>query len=161
MSDQATMPAKTRQDSPSALAPFNRLRDEIDRMIEDFRFTSPARSVFSFASEPRLMPAMELSSHDGGYQLSVELPGLDQNDIEIEFADGVLTVSGEKREESEKKEKGYLLSERRYGSFRRQLTLPADADPASIKADFDKGILKVSMKKDEGAAGRVRKIKIG
>jgi HSP20 family protein len=104
---------------------------------------------------------MELAETEGGYELSVELPGIEEKDIDIEFADGILTISGEKREESEKKQNGYLMGERRYGSFRRQLTLPVDADPDTIEAKFKHGVLKLAMKKDQAAASRTRKIKIG
>ena len=161
MNEQATLPAKQRTGQGAALAPFNRLRDEFDRMFEEFRLPAPGRSLFAFAADQRLIPAMELSAADGGYCLSVELPGMDQEDIDLEFADGILTVAGEKRQESEKKGEGYLMSERRYGSFRRQLTLPADVDPSSIKADFASGVLKVEMKKDTKATDRCKKIKIG
>ena len=161
MNDQATLPAKQRSTERASLVPFNRLRDEIDRLFEDFRFPTPPRSLFAFAGDHRLIPAMELSAADGGYRLSVELPGMEQKDIDVELADGVLTVSGEKRQQSEKTDEGYLLSERRYGSFRRQLTLPVDVDPGSIKADFANGVLKVEMKKDDKAADRAKKIEIG
>jgi HSP20 family protein len=142
-------------------APLNRLRDEIDQLFEDFSFARPSRSAFPFTAPAALSPAMELAAKDGGYELSVELPGLDEKDIDIEFADGILTVSGEKREESEKKDNGYLLSERRYGSFRRQLTLPSDVDPETIAATFEQGVLKLAMKKDKQAEVRAKKIKIG
>lgn len=160
MSDQTTVPAERRSE-PLALAPLTRLRDEIDRLFDDFNFARPPRSIFAFAARPELNPAMELTATDGGYELSIELPGLEEKDIDIEFAEGVLTVSGEKREESEKKENGCLMSERRYGSFRRQLTLPTDVDPATIAAKFRQGVLKLAMKKDEQAASRTKKIKIG
>ena len=162
MNEQTTLPAKPRQSAGSTLAPLSRLRDEIDRLLEDFSFARPPRSLFGFESGPALNPAMELATTDAGYELSVELPGLEEKDIDVEFTDGVLTVSGEKREESEKKEEdGYLVSERRYGSFRRQLTLPADVDPETIDATFRNGVLKLAMKKDEQAANRTKKIKIG
>ena len=161
MTDQATVPAKQRPAESGAFTPLNRMRDEIDRLFEDFRFPNTARSLFAFPDKPRLLPAMELSAADGGYRLSIELPGMDEKDIDVELADGVLTISGEKRQETEKKEEGYLLSERRYGSFRRQLTLPVDVNPDSIKADFAKGVLKIEMKRDEKAADRAKKIKIG
>lgn len=159
MNDQNTLPGKAKATAP--LAPFSRLRGEIDRLFDDFGFAPPSRSIFPFAPEAPLMPAIELTAADGGYELCVELPGLEDKDIDVEVADGVLTVSGEKREQSEKKDKGYLLSERRYGSFQRQVTLPADVDANSIKAEFHKGVLKIEMKKDEQAATRARKIKIG
>ena len=161
MNEQTTLPARPRQAAGFALAPLNRLRDEIDHLFEDFGFARPPRSLFAFDSGPALNPAMELASTENGYDLSVELPGLEEKDIDIEVADGVLTVSGEKREESEKKERGYLVSERRYGSFRRQLTLPADVDPETIAATFRNGVLTLSMKKDQQAANRTKKIKIG
>jgi HSP20 family protein len=161
MSDQTTVPAELRRLQAAVPAPLNRLRDEIDRLFEDFSFARPARSIFPFASPTALSPAMELAAKDGGYELSVELPGLEQKDIDVEYADGILTVSGEKREESEKKDSGYLLSERRYGSFRRQLTLPSDVDPETISATFEQGVLKLAMKKDKQAEGRTKKIKIG
>lgn len=161
MNEQTTLPTSPRQTTGSALAPLSRLRDEIDRLFEDFSFTRPPRSLFAFESGRALNPAMELAMTDAGYELSVELPGLEQKDIDIEFADGVLAVSGEKREESEKKQDGNLVSERRYGSFRRQLTVPADVDPETIEATFRNGVLKLTMKKDEQAANRTKKIKIG
>lgn len=158
MNDQTTLPAERRR---ASVAPLDRLRNEIDRLFDDFGFGWPVRSAFSFSAPAELTPAMELARTDDGYELSAELPGLDEKDIEIELDDGVLTISGEKREESEKKEEGYLLKERRYGSFRRQLTLPSDVDPETIEAKFQKGVLKLAMKKDRQAAARARKIKIG
>ena len=161
MTDQTTLPARQRRAEPAFPAPLNRIRDEIDRLFDDLSFPRPGRSIFAFAPPAPLTPAMELAAVNGGYEVSVELPGIAEKDIDVELAEGILTVSGEKREESEKKENGYLMSERRYGSFRRQLTLPADVDPESIQANFKDGVLKVAMKKDEKASDRARKIKIG
>ena len=161
MNEQTTLPVERRRTEGAAPAPLTRLRDEIDRLFDDFGFTLPIRSIFSFQPRAAVIPAMELAEVDGGYELNVELPGLEEKDIDVEFADGVLSVSGDKREESEKKENGYLMSERRYGSFRRQMTLPTDADPDTIEAKFKQGVLKLTMKKDEQAANRAKKIKIG
>ena len=161
MNEQSTLPAEQRRPEGAALAPFSRLRDEIDRLFDDFGLTPPSRSIFAFPPRAAVNPALELAETDGGYELSVELPRLEEKDIDVEFADGVLTIAGEKREESEKKDNGYLVSERRYGSFRRQLALPADADPDAIDAKFKHGVLKLAIKKDEKAASRAKKIKIG
>jgi HSP20 family protein len=161
MSDETTVATEQRRSQAAMPAPLNRLRDEIDQLFEDFSFARPSRSIFPFATPAALSPAMELAATAGGYELSVELPGLEEKDIDVQFADGILTVAGEKREESEKKDNGYLLSERRYGSFRRQLTLPSDVDPETITAKFEQGVLKLAMKKDERVEGRTRKIKIG
>lgn len=161
MNDQATMPSRQRPTQSAALAPFTRLRTEIDRLFDDFHFPASTRNLLTLVGEQRLIPALELSAVDDGYRLSVELPGMEEKDIDVEFADGVLTISGEKRQESRTKEEGFLMSERRYGSFRRQVALPVDVDPDSIAADFTNGVLLVAMKQDEKAAGRARKIKVG
>lgn len=159
MNEQTTLPAEQRR-TEGAVASLSRLRQEVDRLFDDFGFGLPSRSIFAFPTRASVNPAMELVETDSGYTLTVELPGLEEKDIDIEFADGVLSVSGEKREESEKKENGYLMSERRYGSFHRQLTLPPDVDPESIAAKFRQGVLKLEMKKDEKAVSRTKKIKI-
>src|SRR3546814_14309958 len=94
------------------------------------------------------------------YRLTAELPGLAEKDIDISVADGVLRISGEKKEETERKEKGFLFSERRYGAFERDVPLPSDVNPDAIKAQFKDGVLTVTLAKDEQAAAHTRK-KIG
>jgi len=86
---------------------------------------------------------------------------MEEKDIDIECADGVLTISGEKRQESEETSEGHLVTERSYGSFKRQLTLPTDVNPDAIEAKYAKGVLKLALKKDKKAASRVKKIAIG
>lgn len=161
MNEQTALPAKGNRTPAPAVAPLHYLRDEIDRLFDSFSLSRPSKSIFAFPGRAELSPAVELAEKEGGYELSVELPGLEEKDIDVEFADGILTISGEKREESEKKENGYMMSERHYGSFRRQLALPADVDPDAIDAKFHNGVLTLEMKKDREAAQRTRKIKIG
>jgi HSP20 family protein len=160
MNKQSQMPVPASRQAVEAkpFGPIGRLRDEIDQMFTDFSFGRPLRSIFAFTEAS---PAVELIEKQGGYELSVEIPGMAEKDIDIELAEGVLTVSGEKREESETKDSGYLISERRYGTFSRQVALPVDVDPGSIKAKVSDGVLKLDMKKDEAAASRSRKIPIG
>jgi HSP20 family protein len=161
MNEQTTsVPAAAQRQPGSSLAPFNRLREEIDRLFEDFSFARPGRSIFAFAGQEPV-PALQMAEKDDHYELSVELPGMEEKDIDVEFEDGILTVSGEKREETEKKDGGYFMTERRYGSFKRQVTLPADVDPDAIEAKFSRGVLQLAMKKDKQAASRSRKIAIG
>ncbi|WP_249902369.1 Hsp20/alpha crystallin family protein [Sphingobium sp. Ndbn-10] len=137
------------------------LRGEIDRLFEDFG--RPASSIFSFGnrSPAAPVPAVELVDDDKAYRLTAELPGLSEQDIAVSIADGVLDISGEKKEESERKDKGYLYSERRYGSFHRQVSLPSDVDQNGITAQFKDGILTVTLAKDENVPARSRKIEIG
>lgn len=164
MNEQTTVPAPRpkRAVEVRSEGPLGWLRDEIDRLFEDFPLARAGRSAFAFPSfSVEAMPAVELVEKDGGYRMTVELPGIDEKDIDIELAEGVLTISGEKRGESEVKESGYLISERSYGSFRRQVTLPADVDPDSLDAKVRGGVLRLDMKKDKAAASKTRKIPIG
>lgn len=160
MTEQTALPAKTRSE-PAVPAVFTRLRDEIDRLFEDFSFTRSSRGIFAFPAIAELSPAMELVENKDHYSLSVELPGMEEKDIDIKCADGVLTISGEKRQESEEKTDDFLVTERSYGSFKRQLTLPADVNPDKINAKYAKGVLKLTLKKDEKAQSRVKRIAIG
>lgn len=140
---------------------LGKLRDEIDHLFEDMSSTLPARGILPFVRRSaELRPALELREANGNYCLSTELPGLSKDDVEIEFADGVLTISGEKTEASEEKEGNCLTSERSYGAFCRQVTLPGDVDPDKISAKFDKGVLTVTIAKDKSAASRTRKISV-
>src|SRR3546814_12892113 len=95
--------------------PMDWLRGEIDRLFEDFG--RPASSIFSFGnrSPAAPVPAVELVDDDKAYRLTAELPGLSEQDIAVSIADGVLDISGEKKEESERKDKGYRSEERRVG----------------------------------------------
>jgi HSP20 family protein len=160
MAEQITLPAKSRRE-PTVPVVFTRLRDEIDRLFDDFSFARSSRGVFGFPASVEVSPAMELTENKDHYSLSVELPGMDQKDIDIECADGMLTISGEKRQESEEQSDGYVLTERSYGSFKRQQMLPVDVDPDAIEAKYAKGVLKLKLKKNKKAQSRVKKIAIG
>jgi HSP20 family protein len=91
------------------------------------------------------MPALDVFEKDGKLQINAELPGMQEKDIEIEVTDDTLTISGEKRDEREVKEDNYYRSERSYGSFRRQVGLPAGADTDKVDATFKDGVLKIAI----------------
>lgn len=163
MNEVKTLPASRsiRPVEPQGTGPLGWLRGEIDRLFDDFSF-APSRSLFNFPARIDIpAPALELVDKGNAYVLSAELPGLKQDDIDIEYRDRILSISGEKKEETESKDGGYLLSERRYGSFRRELTLPSDVDAKAMEANFKDGILTITIKKDENAPDKPRKIKIG
>jgi HSP20 family protein len=143
----------------SETGPMSWLRNEIDRLFEDF--AQPSRPLFDFSSRATgLVPAMELVDQGKDYSLTAELPGLTDKDVNIELADGVLTIEGEKSEHAEQKNGGCIMTERRYGSFRRRFSLPADADPQAIDARVKDGILTITIGKDAKAAPQARKIAI-
>lgn len=161
MNDVSSVPAARVLDRPMA-NPMGWLRNEIDRLFDDFNLGRSTRSIFNLPIPlETLRPAADLVDDGKAYRLSMELPGLKQDDIDIEYREGTLTISGEKKEESERKENGCMLNERRFGSFRRQLSLPGDVDPNGIKADYTNGVLTLDMTKDENAAVKPRKIPIG
>lgn len=155
----ATPPARSPE--RAATSPLGWLRDEIDRVFDDFSFGQPGRSIFNFAGLDTLRPAADLVDEGTAYRLSVELPGLKQDDIDIEYRDGELTIAGEKKEQSESKKDGCIISERRFGSFRRQLSVPNDVAADGINAEFKDGVLTLQLKKDENSAAKSRKIPIG
>lgn len=164
MNEQTNVPAVGAKHAVEAkpARPINWLRGEIDRMFDDLPFGRSIHGLFTFPNiSLETMPLTELVEKDGGYVLSVETPGVSEKDISIELDNDILTISGEKKAESETKDAGYLISERSYGAFRRRFTLPGDVDPASIEAKMKDGVLKLDMKKDKDAAQRSRKIAIG
>jgi HSP20 family protein len=135
-----------------ASSAFVRLQREIDRMFDDF-----GRGWDRLATTPAF-PKIDVSESDGEIEITAELPGMEQKDIDVSLANDVLTVSGEKRTQSEKKDKDYSVSERSYGAFSRSVALPPGIDPTAIKASVSNGVLKVTAPKP--AAAKAAKIEI-
>jgi HSP20 family protein len=107
----------------------------------------------------RWVPAMDLVEHDDHFVLRADLPGLTEDDVNIELHDGSLTISGERKAEHTTQERGFYRVERQFGSFSRTLTLPDGIDPERIKASFSNGVLEVGIPKPEER--KPRKIEIG
>jgi HSP20 family protein len=97
----------------------------------------------------RWIPAMDLVESDDHLVLRADLPGMTEDDIEIEIKDNILTVSGERKAEEEKRDEGYYRVERAFGSFSRSLTLPEGVKADDVSASFDKGVLEISIPKPE------------
>jgi len=95
-----------------------------------------------------------VTESDKEIEITAELPGLEEKDVQVNLSDNVLTIRGEKKAEKEQKEKDYHLIERNYGSFARSLDLPAGIDPDSVKATIDKGVLKVTVPKPAPAVAK-------
>jgi HSP20 family protein len=107
----------------------------------------------------RWVPSMDLVETDEHFVLRADLPGMSEEDIKIEFEDGTLTVSGERKAEHESKSEGFYRVERAFGSFSRSLTLPQGIDPEAVTASFDRGVLEVRVPKPEQR--KPRRIEIG
>ena len=107
----------------------------------------------------RWTPAMDLVEADDHFVLRADLPGLAEEDVSIEVRDNALTISGERKAEHEKRERGFYRVERSFGRFSRSLTLPDGVDPDAISASFDRGVLQVTIPKPEQR--KPRRIQIG
>ena len=103
----------------------------------------------SAATSQRWVPEMDLVETDDHYVLKADLPGMKQEDVSLELNDGTLTISGERKAEYERKEKGFFRLERSFGKFSRSLTLPDGVDPDKIEAAFHDGVLEVTIPKPE------------
>ena len=90
----------------------------------------------------------------------LELPGMSEEDIDVEISDGMLSVRGEKRDESEEKGDNYIFTERRYGSFERRFLVPENVDAKDVKASFDKGVLKITVPYKAEAGKPAKKIPV-
>ena len=161
-SDRPTVPAGRR--------PFESLRREVDRLFEDFGVRSwrapLGNTVFDIEPFWRgeiswgKVPAVDIIEKDKAYEVSAELPGMDESNIDVKFADGTLTIKGEKNEEKEAKKKDCYLSERHFGSFQRTFQVPNGIDPDKIDATFKNGVLTVTLPKSAEAAKNEKKIAI-
>jgi HSP20 family protein len=146
--------------------PFGNLRREMDRLFDDFDrgfLGFPFRRAVS-EWEPRwlsdMSPAVDIVEKGQAYEITAELPGLDQNNIELKVSNGTLTIKGEKREEIEEKKKNSYLSERHYGAFERSFQVPQDVDEAKIEASFSKGLLTVTLPKSAEAQKSAKTITV-
>lgn len=149
--------------------PLMSLRDEIDRLFDNV-FAAPLgwhmfeldpfRRFGTLPSMGDITPHTDVSETDAAIEITAELPGLEEEDVEVTLADGVLTVKGEKRTERDDKGADYHLSERRYGSFHRTFRLPETVDSDRIAARVDKGVLTVTLPKTPKPETQARRIKV-
>jgi len=162
MAEATKLPVKIEKKAaaPAALGqwmPLEALRREIDRLFDSFHegawrlpFGHPAFNLeLAWPRETSwaIAPAVDVAEKDKEYEITAELPGMDEKNIEIKMSNNVLTIKGEKTEEKEEREKDYYLSERRYGSFTRSFQVPEGVDTGKIEATFAKGVLTVKLPK--------------
>ncbi len=152
---------------PASLDPLLQLHREVDRLFEDmfrgFGLSWPRLALPALPSDWQgmLRPALDIEETDKQYRITLEVPGVDEKDIQLTLEDDVLWIRGEKRQEQEHKDAHYHCVERRYGSFQRALNLPEDADQEAIKASFKNGVLTISIgKRAQAVAERGRRIPI-
>ena len=132
------------------------LHHQVNRLFDDL-FDQDGDSGF-YARAGMAAPAMDIHQDDKQVEITAELPGVKEEDIDITIADGVLTLRGEKRSAREDSQTGYR--ERTYGSFERRITLPAGVDEEACAADFMDGVLTITLPKN-AENSRGRKIPLG
>jgi HSP20 family protein len=137
-----------------SMHPVVSLHRDVNRLFDD-AFRSFADSQF-FGG--RGWPSMEVEETEKEYRVTAELPGLDEKDVEVLLHDGVLTVRGEKKVESE--DRNRIYGERFYGRLERHISLDRDVDESAVKAAFKKGILTVTVPKNAKAVERTKRIPI-
>ncbi len=128
------------------------LQDEFSRFFEDF-------SNGLESAEEHFTPAIDIRETDDAYIVEADVPGMKKEDVHIDVNDDVLTIKGERKSEHEEKRKDYHRIERRYGSFRRTVTVPGGFKYDAVKAKFKDGVLQVTLPKREDAKPRRIEVK--
>ncbi len=138
--------------------PFRSLFQEVQKTFEDFSRRTP----FARFGSDILSPKVDVSETKDTVQVTAELPGVEEKDVEVTLEDDVLTIRGEKKTEREEedKEKSWHLVERSYGAFSRAIPLPFDPDATKVDAKFDKGVLRITLPKPAEATKKQQKIAI-
>ena len=139
---------------------FSAMRDEMDRVFERFEHGWPRWPTLFRREGAITVPELDVRENTNAIVVEAELPGVDEKDVSVTVANGVLTIKGEKKHEKEEKGENYYLTERSFGSFERSIRLPDTVDDAKVEAKFDKGVLKVTAAKKPEAVKAERKIEI-
>jgi HSP20 family protein len=172
MAEAATkLPVKAEKQTPAmgpARRPLASLQQEIERVFNDFE-----RNLWPFGRGGRQMepfwstraasaatPSVDITEQEKAYKVTAEVPGMSEKDVEVQLSDGMLTITGEKEESREEKEKGYYLSERQYGAFQRSFQMPAGVDRDKIEAALKDGVLTVTLPKTAEAQKKEKTIPV-
>ena len=147
------VPARRRED-----APLGEFRRHIDNVFEDFWRSAPF-GRFEGGLEAA-SPRTDIAESESEIEITLELPGIDENHIDVSLTDDVLTIAGEKNVAREEKSKDYCLTERSSGSFRRSISLPRGLDTGKARAEFKRGVLTVTLPKSAEAKDRVKRIAV-
>ena len=144
---------------PSSLMSLHR---DMDRWFDDAFKSFGMPSMLSELESKSAMfrPQIDVCGDDNCYQISLDVPGMTESDLKLEIKDDVLTIKGQKEERSEDKDKHYYRVERSYGSFQRTLALPEDANADEIKAELDKGVLRLEIPRRATSDQEVKRISI-
>ncbi len=132
---------------------FTPIQREFDRLFDQLG------AGWTSLTDIAVSPSMEMRDTKDGVEITVEVPGMARDDIKIAVDDNILTISGEKKSQSERTEGGYHLSERAYGAFSRSVALPSGVDAEKLTASMKDGVLKLTAPRDAKSKARTIEIK--
>jgi HSP20 family protein len=141
--------------------PFREFATLQDRMNRLFRDSYNDAGQDESLTTSRFAPAVDVYEDEHQVTLKIEVPGIDEKDIDVRVENNTLTVQGERKIEKEEKEENYRRVERQYGSFTRTFTLPQTVDSEKVSASYDKGVLKITLPKRAEAKPKQIKVNIG
>ncbi len=136
---------------------FATLQDRMNRLFRESQGPEGQETLTTTA----FAPPVDVYEDEHSVTLKIEVPGIDEKDIDVRIENNTLTVHGERKFEKEEKEENYRRVERQYGSFTRTFTLPSTVDQESVQADYDKGVLKVKLAKKAEAKPKQIKVNVG
>src|SRR3984957_4488989 len=136
---------------------FVTLQDRMNRLLRDSRSEGQEDAL----TTPGFAPPVYVYEDEHNVTLKIEVPGIDEKDIDVRIENNTLTVHGERKFEKEEKEENYRRVERQYGSFTRTFTLPSTVDQESVQATYDKGVLKIALPKKAEAKPKQIKVNVG
>jgi HSP20 family protein len=140
------------------VSPTDFFHREFDRLFDNFGLA--AFRAGEWAGAGRVTPEIDYAETDKEIIVTAELPGVDAKDVDVSLQNSELTIRGEKRSQRDEKKENYRFTERTYGAFERMITVPEGIDPAKVKADFDKGVLKVTLPKPAEMHAKRHKIEV-
>lgn len=135
--------------------PFTAMRS----LLEDF-FNEPFFSMSDRNLSGRIWPKVDIIEEKDEFLIKADLPGMKREDIKLEIEGNTLSISGEKKEETQQREEGYGHFERSYGAFQRTFTLPENVDPNSVNALYKCGVLEISLKKTGEKKSKAKEIEV-
>ena len=139
-----------------ALSPFERMHEEMDRIFNEFMPSASEAGSFSAGT----LASIDLSETDDALELKADLPGMEEKDLNVTLRNGAVTISGERKYESEETKKNFYRAERAYGSFSRSVPLPCEVDEERVEAHFKNGVLTVRLPKSATEKENQRRIDI-
>ena len=140
---------------------FSTMQDRMNRMNRFFRESYSPEAPEEALTTTSFAPPVDIYEDEHNITLKLEVPGIDEKDIDVRIENTTLTVHGERKIEKEEKEENYRRVERQYGEFTRSFTLPSSVDLGQVSAHYDKGVLKINLAKKAEAKPKQIKVTVG